>query len=370
MTPLYKLNQRVKNCTCVLMVITIAACNQPVTKTAAADSATVKTDSVKVFILTQDSAKRSLSLPGELLANENAEIHAKTQGYIRKLNVDIGSTVHKGQVLALINAPEVGINVQQLTEKASAARSRYLSSKDYFDRLSIAAQSDGVISGSELQRTKNQFLADSADYKAAVLGESSSRQLGNYLAIVAPYSGTITKRNIVVGSYVGAPNEPPLFELENNQVLRLQVAVPEVYTGASLVNNTGEITTRSAPDKKFKAALVRASGTIDPATRSEVWEFEVINAGGELKAGSYADVKLQFMRAQPSLALPISAVLTTLEKKFVIRVASDTTQWVDVRSGFNLGDRQEVFGNVKSGDTLVGKPTEELKPGTKVKLKW
>lgn len=353
---------------CTLTAIT--SCEPEQNKPAAVAAVHATVDSVKVFVLTLDSAKKSLTLPGELLPEQNAQIRAKTQGYISRLNVDIGAVVKKGQVLALIDAPEVGTNVQQLTQKANAARSRYLSSKDYFDRLSIAAQSDGVIAGSELQRTRNQFLADSADYQAAVFAASSSRQLGNYLAIIAPYSGTITKRNIVVGSYVGAPDELPLFELENHRVLRLQVAVPEAYAGAILLNNTAEITSRSLPDQKFTAALVRASGTIDPATRSEVCEFVVPNGGGKLKAGSYADVKLQFVRAQPSLLVPASSVVTTLEKKFVVRVTGDTTQWIDVRSGFNLGDRQEIFGNLKAGDTLLVKPTEELKDGTPVKLKW
>jgi membrane fusion protein (multidrug efflux system) len=85
---------------------------------------------------------------------------------------------------------------------------------------------------------------------------------------------------------------------------------------------------------------------------------------------SLGAVKLQFMCTQPSLILPVFAVVTTLEKKFVIRINRDTTQWVDMRSGFSMGDRQEVFGNLKAGDTLAGKPTEELKPGTNVKVKW
>ncbi|HEY8689483.1 MAG TPA: hypothetical protein VIM07_09640 [Chitinophagaceae bacterium] len=123
---------------------------------------------------------------------------------------------------------------------------------------------------------------------------------------------------------------------------------------------------RSFADKKFKAKLVRKAGSIDEQTRSEVWEFEVPNANRELKVGSYADVKLHFTRTTQSLAVPVSAVVTTLEKKFVIKLSGNTTQWIDVRTGFNMGDKQEVFGQLHPGDTLVLKPTEELKSGTKV----
>ena len=350
----------------IALLLTITACNEQQQQPVNAPKKEERPDSVKAFVLGMDSAKKIISLPGELLPKENAEIRAKTQGYIRKLNVDIGSKVNKGQVLALIDAPEINTRVQELNEKMKAARSRYLSSKDYFERIAIASKADGVIAPSELERTKNQMMADSSDYNAAIFAASSYRQIGNYLAVVAPYSGIVTKRNIVVGSFVGNPNEKPLFELQDNTTLRLSVAVPEIYTNAALVNNTGDLTTRSLPDKKFKAKLVRKAGSIDNDTRSEVWEFEVPNATGELKSGSYADVKLQFLRSQQSFIVPVSAIVTTLEKKFVIKIYNNNTQWVDVRPGFNMGDKQEVFGDLQAGDILVLKGNEELKSGTKV----
>jgi RND family efflux transporter MFP subunit len=348
------------------LIGSLLACNENQEKVSIKNQEIGKADTLKVFLLTADSAQKTISLPGELLPNENAQIRAKVQGYIRKLNVDIGSHVKKGQILALIDAPEINTRVQELNEKVSAARSRYESSKDYFDRINEASKADGVVAPSELQRTKNQMLADSSEYNATVFAASSYRQIGGYLAIIAPYNGIITKRTINVGSFVGNPNEQPLFELQDNSLLRLQVPVPEVYTGAVLLNNAAEVTTRSQPDKKFKATLVRASGSIDNQSRSELWEFAIPNTSGELKAGSYTDVKLRFLRSKPSMLVPTSAVVTTLEKKFVIRVSNNTTQWIDVRPGFNMGEKQEVFGDLKPGDTLVLKGNEELKAGITV----
>jgi multidrug efflux pump subunit AcrA (membrane-fusion protein) len=119
----------------------------------------------------------------------------------------------------------------------------------------------------------------------------------------------------------------------------------------------------------LKAKLIRKSGSIKNQTRTEIWEFEVPNSNGELKAGGYSDVKLVLIRPQKSLVVPTSAVVTTLERKFVIRIVNNTTRWVDVRSGFNIGDKQEIFGELSIGDTIVAKPTEELKAGTLVKSK-
>ncbi|HWB27673.1 MAG TPA: efflux RND transporter periplasmic adaptor subunit [Chitinophagaceae bacterium] len=323
-------------------------------------------DTVKVFVLKTDSAQKAVSLPGELIPNENVQVRAKVQGYIRKLNVDIGSRVSKGQVLAIIDAPEINTNILALNEKVQAAKAKYQSSKDYFDRINTASKADGVIAASEWQRTKNQMLADSSDYRAALLSASSLKETGDYLTIVAPFSGIISQRNIEVGSYVGSIGDKPLFVLEDNSVLRLRVAIPEVYTSALLPANAGDLTTRSLPDKKFKAVLKRKSGIIDNETRSEIWEFEVPNTSGELKAGGYADVKLLFFRGKPSFIVPASAVVTTLEKRFVTKVSNGITKWVDVRPGFNLGDKTELFGELSDGDTLVLKGNEELKPGTKI----
>ncbi|HET7003597.1 MAG TPA: efflux RND transporter periplasmic adaptor subunit [Puia sp.] len=328
-----------------------------------------KTDSIKVFILKSDSVKKSVSFPGELLSLEKVLIRAKLSGYIKKLNVDIGSKVKKGQVLAMIDAPEVNTQVQELNAKVQSAKAKFASSKDYFDRINTAYQKKGVIAPNEWQRTKNQMLADSSEYQAAILSASALHQTGNYLTIVAPFNGEITQRNIEVGSYVGASGEKPLLIIENNSILRLQVEVPEIYTSAILSGGTGELTIRSLPDKKFKVKLVRKAGSIDPETRTETWEFAVPNENGLLKSGGYADVKLSFLRNTASFIAPASAVVTTLEKRFVIRVSNGITQWIDVRPGFNLGDQSEFFGDLKAGDTLVLKGNEELKAGISVKIK-
>lgn len=363
------LNKKIKMRVSILLAIAACiACNNN-TSTTVTNREEVKADSVIAFVLKTDSVKKDLSLPGELEPNENAQIRAKVQGYIRKIHVDIGSRVRRGQVLALIDAPEINSHIQELNSKVKAAQARYQSSKDYYDRINSASKADGVIAESELQKTRDQMIADESEYKAALYSAASYRQMGRYLAIVAPYSGVITKRNIDQGSFVGNPNEQPLFELQDNARLKLMVAVPEAYTGAALLNNSGDLTTRAFPDKKFKAKLVRKSGRIDNSTRSETWEFEVPNPKDELKAGSYADVKLHFIRSQPSLVVPTSAIVTSLERKFVIKIIDGNAEWVDVRAGFNMGDKQEVFSDLKAGDTIVLKGNEELKPDTKLVIK-
>ncbi|MCW3107391.1 MAG: efflux transporter, family, subunit, partial [Segetibacter sp.] len=108
----------------ILLAISLAACNEN-KPTVNAKKEETKVDSVSVFILKKDSVQRTLTIPGELLPNETVQIRAKVPGYIRKINVDIGSKVRKGQVLATIDAPEINTRVQELNAKVSAANARY-----------------------------------------------------------------------------------------------------------------------------------------------------------------------------------------------------------------------------------------------------
>ncbi|QRQ62304.1 MULTISPECIES: efflux RND transporter periplasmic adaptor subunit [Sphingobacterium] len=326
----------------------------------------IKPDSVQVTTLDSSTLQKSISLPGNLLPYEKVEIRAKVPGYIKSLNVDLGSKVTKGQILALVDAPEINSRLQELIAKEKMSYSNYQSSLDYYDRINKASKSDGVVAASELEKAKSQMLADEANYNASKFAAKSYRQVGNYLAIVAPYTGIITKRNINIGSFVGNLNEPPLFEIEDNRILRLQIPVPEIYSGAQLMENKGELTTSSFPDKLFTAVLSRKSGSINSETRSELWEFEVQNPDLKLKPGSFANVNLKFARTQPSFIVPNSAVLTTLERRFVIVISNGITKWIDVRNGLAVGEKQEIFGNLKIGDLIVLKPNEELKPDKKV----
>jgi RND family efflux transporter MFP subunit len=352
----------------IFLAVVLGSCNSDSKKDTNVQS-NDRTDTVKAFILKTGRIEKQTTLPGELLSYEKVEVHPKVSGYIKQIKVDIGSVVKKGQVLAIIEAPEIEANLGAAGSKMQAAKAKYEASTDTYHRLLEASKADGVIAPDELQRAKNQMLADSADFTAASFSSKSSKQIGNYLVISAPFSGIITERNVHEGAYVGTPNEKPIVVIEDNSRLRLRVPMPESLTGVELKNNKINFSTRANPNQIFEGKLVRKSGSIDANTRTEIWEFEIENNKDILKPGAFADVKLDISRNQPSFLVPFSAVLTTLEKKFVIRVKSDTAAWMDVSQGLNQTDKTEIFGKLNEGDTIVAKANEELKPGTKVIVK-
>jgi membrane fusion protein (multidrug efflux system) len=328
-----------------------------------------KVDSLKVFILKKGKVERQSSLPGDLLAFEHVEIHPKVTGYIKQLKVDIGSVVKRGQILAVIDAPEIQSKLGEANGKFQASRAKLRTSLDTYNRISQAAKTEGVVAPSELERARNQMLSDSADFNAARYSAASFQQVGNYLAITAPFNGIITERNVNEGSYVGATGEKPILIIEDNSRLRLRVAVPEALTGVSLKGDKVRFSAKSNPNQLFDAVLMRKAGSIDAATRTELWEFEVKNEEGALKPGSFTNVVMNIFRNENSFVVPFSTVVTTLEKKFVIKVSKDSTRWIDVSQGLNLPDKTEIFGDLKEGDTLVIKGNEEIRAGQKVAVK-
>jgi len=329
-----------------------------------------KNEAVNAFILKSDSIKKQISLTCDILPYERVQIRSKVSGYIGKINVDIGSVVRKGEVLLTIDAPEIKSKAIEALNKNNSAESKYLSSKDTYERLIKTSAIKGAVSQNDLQLAKNKFMADSSEFQASLYSYQSFKELESYLTVRAPFNGTITKRNADEGAYVGNPGDKPILEIENNKMLRLSVAIPEALVGVKLVENKVQFSTRAIPDKKFTALLTRKAGSIDITTRSEIWEFQLKNENGIIKSGMFAEVKMTVTREDKTFVVPFSSVLTTLEKKVVIRINNGKTQWIDISQGINLPDKTEIFGNLSVGDTIVLKANEELKPNTKVIAKF
>lgn len=340
------------------MVLFIAfSCSE---KKADENANAVQSDSVLVFTLKRDSVSKALKLPAELHPWERSEIYAKVEGYVRQLKVDIGDKVRKNDVLIELDAPELTANYAKASADLQAARAKYSTSLDTYKRMVVASKEKGAIAANELERARNQMSADSANLVSGQSGAAAYNQLRNYLQIRSAFDGIVTQRNVDPGTLVGK-SQTPLIVVENISKLRLRVAVPEAYTTSALVGNTVDFIVDAIPSKKYQAELARRSNQIDSKTRTELWEFEVKNAASDLKSGMYGNLTLTIQRFD-SFAVPHSAVVTNLEKSFVIRIRDSKTEWVDVRTGINMTDKVEVFGELDEGDQLVVRANDEIKP--------
>lgn len=325
-------------------------------------------DTKDAFTLTKQVVNKTLNLPAELLPYERAEINAKVEGYVQKVLVDIGDEVRKGEVLAVLEAPEVAAHYAEANAKYNEAAARYRASLDKSDRIRNASKQKGVVAEAELINIENVMLADSAALNSAESMAQAYKQLQAYLTIRAPFNGVVTERFIDTGDLVGSTGKAALLTIERPDKLRLRVHVPESYVNSVPANDSLVFAADAVVDKNFTAKLARKAGSINRETRTELWEYEYNNKDNELKPGMYTMARLNLSRTAGSFVVPYSAVVTSLEKKFVIRVNNGKAGWVDVREGISQENGLEIFGDLQEGDTLLTRASDELEAGTNVKI--
>jgi RND family efflux transporter MFP subunit len=321
------------------------------------------------FILNKKSITKTINLPSELLAYERAELNAKVNAYIKQVLVDIGDKVRKDQVLVLLEAPELVSQSAQSDARIHEAEARYNASLDHYERIKMAYGQPGAVSESEFNTVKNQMIADSASLVSVKSSAQSYRQLQDYLAIRAPFNGIVTERIVDVGDFTGNSGSSVLMVIERPDILRLRIYVPELYVGNVPLSDSLSFTVDAIENKTFTAMLARKSGSINPDTHTELWEYEFKNTAEELKPGMYANAVLKLARRERTFVVPLSAVVTSLEGKFVVRISNGLAEWVDVRVGIALENETEVFGNLKEGDIILNRGTDEIKQGTRIEVK-
>ncbi|CAN5816085.1 efflux RND transporter periplasmic adaptor subunit [soil metagenome] len=367
-------------------VILVSSCQSDSSSAGSADPATTASLPARpVLRLQAEQPEKTVQLPGELKSYEAVNIYPNTEGFVKEVKVDRGSAVKKGQVLAVLDAPEVNAQLAEAQARLQAANAQVAeaqaahdSNRDTYERILATSQTAGAVSANELLRHKNQMEAAASKLAAARSNHQAAKayhqavaELRNYLTIRAPFDGIITERNVHPGALVGKGGEQggkPLFRLEDNRTLRLELAVPEAYAGELIQSKELTFRVNAFPGQEFKGQLSRSAGSLQTATRTEMIEMDVDNREGLLKPGMYANVRLQVSRAVPAFYVPGSAVVSSLENTFVIRVQSDTTAKVPVRKGDQVGDKVEVFGNLANGDVILERANEEIKDGERVSL--
>ncbi|MCP5117569.1 MAG: efflux RND transporter periplasmic adaptor subunit, partial [bacterium] len=193
-------------------------------------------------------------------------------------------------------------------------------------------------------------------------------EMEKYLRIEAPFSGVITSRFAHPGSLAGPEGgrSQPLLRLEQVNRLRLVAPVPEAYIESIRKGSRVSFTVPAHPGRGYSGVVARPSYAVDSSTRTMPVELDVSNPSGELAPGMYAELSWPVSRKNESLFVPPSAIKTTTERIFVIRVTGGSAEWVDVRRGMTIGEKVEVFGNLTPGDSIVLRATDEIRPGTRV----
>lgn len=357
--------------TCLFSVVAFSSCN---TSSGTAEKETTEKSekpvvTTEVIKVSKGKLSASLQVPGELIPFEQVDLYAKENSFVKKIYVDVGSEVKTGQLLASLDAPELTSRLAEAQSRLQSQEAIYAASKASYDRLSETSKTPGTISPNDLEQAEAQKNSQQAQLQAARSVYNQVSDTRNYLEIRAPFPGIISARNINTGAYVGPSgkgSDTPLFVLQQQKKLRLVVSVPEAFTGLLSRQDEVNFTVKSLPDQKFKAKVNRLAGTLDDRLRSERVEMDVLNENKKLLPGMYAEVNLPMPAADSSFIVPKSAVVTSTEKVFVIRVTNQKADWVDVKKGREADGKIEIFGNLLPGDHLVKKASDEIRNGSPV----
>ena len=355
-----------------------------------------------------------LRLPGELQAYQDVAIYPKVQGFVEWIGVDRGSVAKSGQLLVRMSAPELAAQRSEAAAKARGATSqkseaearvggiraqrleaeaKLAADEATYKRLKAASATPGVVAGNDVEVAEKTVEADRArvrlyeenekaaqaqvasfaeNEKAVREAANSVRDIESYLRITAPFDGVITERNVHKGSLVGpsgGPTSTPMLRIRQVSKLRLVVSVPEEAVGGIAVGTTASFTVPAFPGQTFNGEVRRIGQALDVKTRTMPVELDVANSPARLSPGMYAQLSWPVSRRQPSLFVPPSAITTTTERTFVIKIHNDVAEWVDVKRGTSMGNLIEVFGSLEAGDHVAVRGTDELREGTHVATK-
>ena len=327
---------------------------------------TVSTELVDVV---ERPLEGTIILPGELLPFQSVEIHAKVTGFVESVGADRGSRVSRGEQLATMTAPELVAQGAQAQARLSNMEAQRAAAESTYQRLKQAAKTPGVVAGNDVVLAEKALQGLLQSVAAAEAALRSIEAIQKYLQITAPFNGVITERYAHVGSLVGpaGSKQTPLFRIEQIHRLRLVAPVPEAYAESIERGRKVSFTVPAHPGRTFDGVVSRPAYSMDPNTRTMPVELDVNNASGRLSPGMYAEIAWPIRRAQPSLFVPPSAIRSTTERVFVIRVDKGRAEWVDVRRGAAAGsDLVEVFGDLHAGDKVVLRATDEIRPGTRL----
>jgi RND family efflux transporter MFP subunit len=327
-----------------------------------------------------ENSARELVLPGNIQAYTLAPIYARTTGYVKAWYHDIGSHVHKGDLLAVIETPELDQQLAQAKADLATAQANAALAKVTADRYQ-GLIGQNAVSQQDTDNAASQLQARNTEVSSAQANVSRLEQLQSFERIEAPFDGVITARNLDIGQLItpaGSTTTPgsgtvtgskEIFDISAIQTLRVFINVPQVYAPDAKNGVTATLTLPQYPGRTFKGRLVRSSDAVDPATRTLLAEVDVDNRSGELLPGSYTEVHLHVSSAVPALEVPVSALI--LEPDGLHVAVVDQTQHahiVRVTPGRDSGSSMEILGGLQTGQAVIVNPPDSLTDGEQVRV--
>lgn len=317
--------------------------------------------------VSEKALSSSARLPGQLVPFNEVNLFPKVNGFVKQLFVDRGSIVKKGQLLVILEAPEMESELQAANSRYVQAQENAQASKEKYERLKEAAKEPGSISPLDLDNASAKMRADEAMTQSERSNVESVKTMASYLHIYAPFDGMIIQRNISPGALVapGKTSDQPMLILQDVHKMRLTVDIPEDYVDKVDLKQPVTFTFNAMPGQTETARISRSANSLG-SMQQEAIEIDVLNKNGQLKPGMYAEVKIPMLSGAKSLLVPNTAIVRSTEREYVVSVVNGKAHLVDIKEGLASNDSTEVFGNLKPGDRIVTTANDEIKEGSQV----
>jgi RND family efflux transporter MFP subunit len=310
-------------------------------------------------------------LPGNVQPYISSPIYARTNGYLKKWYFDIGAHVKQGQLLAVIETPEVDQQLEQ-------ARSNLLTAQANLELASITKTryqgllKSNAVSQQDVDNAVGTYNANKAIVEADMAAVQQYSALVSFEKVYAPFNGVITARNTDIGDLINSGStsnvKTDLFHIAQPGVLRVYVNVPEEYSRGIKVGMTADLRLAEFPDRKFQGKVVRTADDINLTTRTLLIEIDVDNPTGTLLTGSYAEVHMAIPTQASTFLLPVNTLLFRTEGLRVGIVRDGKVVLTAVTPGHDFGNQIEIVSGLKGDDQVIINPPDSIVSGQEVQI--
>ena len=315
---------------------------------------------------------QEIILPGNIQPFISSPIYARTDGYLKKWYFDIGAHVKAGQLLAVIQAPEVDEQLAQARSTLATAEANLKLAQITRDRYEGLLQKHAVAQ-QDADNANGTYAANKAIVDADMASVRRYQALVSFEDVYVPFNGVVTARNTDIGDLINSgSNTAPrtdMFHIAQTDVLRVYVNVPEEYwRGIQPGVTTADIVLAEFPGQKFPGKVVRTSEAINGITRTLLTEIDLPNPKNTLLSGSYAEVHLDVPSENPTFVIPSNTLIFRTDHLQVGVVRNGKVAIADITPGHDLGSQIEVVAGLKADDQVVVNPPDSLVTGEEVKI--
>lgn len=367
---------------------------------AASNDAPVTHPVVTVIHAQKGEPTSQLVLPGNIEPLYTANLFARVDGYVERRNVDIGTKVRAGQVLAVISSPEIDQQLSQAKATLAQSQATLLQSRAALEQAKANAELARITKERDLplgeQHAISQQIVDSAVQthnarvadvaaananiaaaEAAVVANQANvarlQQMQGFEHIVAPFDGVITQRNIERGDLVSstAPTGgKPLFSIAQSDTLRVYVDVPQSEAVNIRDGQNAVIQVSERLGRNYSGTVTRNASALNDAARTMRTEVQVANGDASLLPGMYAQVHFTLSQQRASLVIPTSSLVVDGAGMHVVTVNSQhNLHFVPVTIGKDMGKEVEVLAGLNGSEALVASPSDVLSEGQHVEVR-